>query len=158
MGKRIELIADAMTSRSSKDNTYILVYLETERLRAEERLQMENESRRAEERYRIREENRRSYDQRFQMQMMMMMNLMNTNRQHYHSPFDAQNHTPTTVNSVETSQDMQCEFDGQDIIESELLRRTSGVISFLIFLVQIDLELILSSKMFRPDLDRSKRI
>ena len=58
---------------------------------------------------------------------MMMMNLMNPNRQHYHSPFFPLHHTPTAINSMETSQEEKCEFDGQNIIESELIRQTSGV-------------------------------
>ena len=117
-----------MTSRSSKDDTNLLVYLETERLRAEERMriQMESDKRQAEERERHREEDRRRDDQRFQMQMMMMANLMNPNRQHHHLPFVPLNHTPTTVNSME-SREEKCEFDGQDIIEAELIRKTTGV-------------------------------
>ena len=59
--------------------------------------------------------------------MQMMMNLMNPNRQHHHSPFATLHHTPTTVNNTETSREEKCEFDGQDIIESELLRQTTGV-------------------------------
>ena len=55
------------------------------------------------------------------------MNLMNPNRQHHHSPFVPLNHTPRTVNNMETSQEDKCEFDGQNIIESELIRQTSGV-------------------------------
>jgi len=128
VGKSIGLIADAVTSRSSKDDTNLLVYLETERLRAEERMriQMESDKRQAEERERHREEDRRRDDQRFQMQMMMMANLMNPNRQHHHLPFVPLNHTPTTVNSME-SREEKCEFDGQDIIEAELIRKTTGV-------------------------------
>ena len=61
------------------------------------------------------------------MQMMMMMNLMKPNRQHHHSLFIPLHHTPTTVNRMETSREEICEFDGQDITESELLRRTTGV-------------------------------
>ena len=61
VGKSIGLIADAVTSRSSKDDTNLLVYLETERLRAEERMrvQMESDKRQAEERGRHQEEDRR---------------------------------------------------------------------------------------------------
>jgi hypothetical protein len=61
------------------------------------------------------------------MQMMMIINLMNPNCQHHHSPFGPLNHTPTTVNSMETSREEKCEFDDQDIIEAELIRRTTGV-------------------------------
>ena len=86
---------------------------------------MESDKRQAEERERHREEDRRRDDQRFQMQMMMMMNLMNPNRQLHNLPFFSLNHTPTTVNSMETSREEKCEFDGKDIIEFELLRRTS---------------------------------
>jgi hypothetical protein len=60
------------------------------------------------------------------MQMMMMANMMNPNRQHHHLPFVPLNHTPTTVNSME-SREEKCEFDGQDIIEAELIRKTTGV-------------------------------
>ena len=61
VGKSIGLIAAAVTSRSSKDDTNLLVYLETERLRAEERMrvQMESDKRQAEERGRHQEEDRR---------------------------------------------------------------------------------------------------
>ena len=52
---------------------------------------------------------------------------MNPNCQHHHSPFGPLNHTPTTVNSMETSREEKCEFDDQDIIEAELIRRTTGV-------------------------------
>ena len=92
-----------------------------------QRIQMQSDKRQAEERGRHREEDRRRDYQGFQMRMMMMMNLMNPDRQHHHSPFDPLHHTPMTVNSMETSQEEKCEFDGQDIIKSELLRRTSGV-------------------------------
>ena len=74
------------------------------------RIQMESDKRQAEERERHREDDRRRDDQRFQMQMMMMMNLMNPNRQHHHSPFVPLNHTPKTVNSMETSREEKCEF------------------------------------------------
>ena len=86
---------------------------------------MENDKRQAEECERHREEDRRRDDQRFQMKMMMM-NLMSPNRQHHHSPFGHLNHTPTTVNSMEISREEKCEFDSQDIIEAELIRRTTG--------------------------------
>ena len=59
--------------------------------------------------------------------MIMMMNLMNPNRQHHHSLFVPLNHTPTTVNNMETNQEDKCEFGSQNIIESELIRQSSGV-------------------------------
>ena len=69
VGKSIGLIADAVTSRSSKDDTNLLVCLETERIRAEERMsiQMKSDKRQAEECERHREKDRRRDDQRFQM-------------------------------------------------------------------------------------------
>ena len=41
VGKTIGLIADAVTSRSSKDDTNLLVYLKTERRRADERMRIQ---------------------------------------------------------------------------------------------------------------------
>ena len=44
VGKSVGLIADAMTIRSSKNDINLLVYLETERLRAEERMRIQMKS------------------------------------------------------------------------------------------------------------------
>jgi len=70
-----------VTSRSSNDDTDQFVYLETERLRSEERqrFQMESDRRRAKEREREQWEDRRHDNQRFKMKIMMI-NLMRPNR------------------------------------------------------------------------------
>ena len=63
IGKSIEMIADAVSSRKSKEDNNLIVFLETERMRAEERERIRQDERADE---------RRREDYRFQMQMMMM--------------------------------------------------------------------------------------
>ena len=58
------MIANAVSSRSSKEDNNLIVFLEAERLRAEERERIRQDERADE---------RRREDYRFQMQMMMMM-------------------------------------------------------------------------------------
>jgi len=75
------------------------------------------------------EERERREDRRFQMQMMMM-NLMNQNRQPSSSinpPAFAPIHAPMTQDSVNSSQDVTGEFDGQDFLNMELMKRTTGI-------------------------------
>ena len=60
--------------------------------------------------------------QQFQMQMMMLM--MNPSRVHAPGPVSTPPFTQTSVNS---SPSAPAQFDGQDFLNLELLRRTSGV-------------------------------
>ena len=117
IGKSIGLIAEAVSSRSSKEDNNLIVFLETERMRAEARERIRQEERADE---------RRREDQRFQlqMQMMMMMMMMNPNR------INAPSHLSTpslTQASVQSSPEPAPQFDGQDFLERELLKRTTGV-------------------------------
>ena len=116
------MIADAVASRSTKEDNNFLIYLETERLRSEERERIRQEERADSERIRQQEraDERRREDQRFQMFMMMMM------KPQPHSS-SSSNEAPTSQLSQGSSQGMQGEFDGQDTIELELIRRTTGV-------------------------------
>ena len=116
IGKSIGLIAEAVSSRSSKEDNNLIVFLETERMRAEERERIRQEERADE---------RRREDHRFQLQMqMMMMMMMNPNRLntpgHLASP-------SLTQASVQSSPATAPQFDGQDFLNLELLRRTTGV-------------------------------
>jgi hypothetical protein len=114
-GKSIGLIAEAVSSRSSKEDNNLIVFLETERMRAEERERIRQEERADE---------RRREDQRFQLQMQMMMMMMNPNR------LNAPGHLASpslTQASVQSSPEPAPQFDGQDFLERELLKRTTGV-------------------------------
>jgi hypothetical protein len=116
IGKSIGLIAEAVSSRSSKEDNNLIVFLESERMRAEERERIRQEER---------SDERRREDHRFQMQMqMMMMMMMNSNR------LNAPGHLTTpslTQASVQSSPEPAPQFDGQDFLERELLKRTTGV-------------------------------
>ena len=95
--------------------------METERIRAEERERI-----RAEERFRAAEDRRRD-DQRFQMQMQQQMQMMMLLVNPRAIPQVPQFHTPKNQ-SVVNSPEEECEgFDGQDIINYELMKRTTGV-------------------------------
>jgi len=76
------MIADAVSSRSSKEDNNLIIFLETERMRAEERerVRVAEERVRQEERAdeRRRDEHRFQMQQQFQMQKMMLM--MNPSR------------------------------------------------------------------------------
>ena len=99
--------------------------METERIRAEERERIRAEER-AEERFRAAEDRRRE-DRRFQMQMQQQMQMMMLLVNPRAIPQVPQFHTPTTQ-SVVDSPEVVCEgFDGQDIINLELMKRTTGV-------------------------------
>ena len=115
IGKSIGLIADAVSSRSSKEDNNLIVFLETERMRAEERERIRQEERADE---------RRREDHRFQLQMQMMMMMMNPNR------VNAPGHLASpslTQTSVQSSPATAPQFDGQDFLNMELMRRTTGV-------------------------------
>jgi hypothetical protein len=118
------MIADAVSSRSSKEDNNLIIFLETERMRAEERerVRVAEERVRQEERAdeRRRDEHRFQMQQQFQMQMMMLM--MNPSR--VPPPLLT---PPLTQTSVNSSPSAPAQFDGQDFLERELLRRTSGV-------------------------------
>ena len=105
------MIADAVSSRSSKKVNNLIVFLESERMRVEERERIRQDERADE---------RRREDNRFQMQMQMMM-MMNPPR------FPGPTSPPLTQESVTSSPGPAPQFDGQDFLERELLRRTSGV-------------------------------
>ena len=106
------MIADAVSSRSSKEDNNLIVFLESERMRAEERERIRQDERADE---------RRREGNRFQMQMQMMMMMMNPPR------FPGPTSPPLTQESVTSSPGPAPQFDGQDFLERELLRRTSGV-------------------------------
>jgi len=82
---------------------------------------------RAEEREKIRQEERaderRREDHRFQMQMQMII-MMNPNR--FYAPGHVASPSLTQA-SVQSSPATATQFDGQDFLNLELLRRTSGV-------------------------------
>ena len=86
------MIADAVSSRSSKEDNNLIVFLETERMRAEERERIRQDER-ADERRRE----------------------------------DTVSSPPLTQTSVTSSPATAPQFDGQDFLERELLRRTTGV-------------------------------
>jgi len=98
----------------------------TERLRAEERerIRIAEERVRHDERAdeRRRDEHRFQMQQQFQMQMMMLM--MNPSRVHAPGPAPT---PPLTQTSVTSSPAAAAQFDGQNFLNLELLRRTSGV-------------------------------
>ena len=73
IGKSIGMIADAVSSRSTKEDNNLIVFLETERMRSEERERIRQDERADE----LRRE-----DHRFQLQMQMMMMMMNPSRHH----------------------------------------------------------------------------
>ena len=85
---------------------------------------MESERLRAEERERIRQEEcadeRRREDNRF----MMMMMMLNPNR---HQGFPSTFPPPLTQDSTTSSPAASAQFDGQDFLNAELMRRTTGV-------------------------------
>ena len=117
------MIADAVSSRSSKEDNNLLVFLESERMRAEERERIREEKERI--RQDERADERRREDNRFQMQMqMMMMMMMNPPRFPGTTTVSS---PPLTQESVTSSPGPVPQFDGQDFLERELLRRTSGV-------------------------------
>ena len=88
-----------------------LFSLESERLRAEERERICQEERADE---RLGEDNR----------FMMMMMMMNPNRHHrFSSTFPP----PLTQDSTTSSPAASVQFDGQDFLNAELMRRTTGV-------------------------------
>jgi len=115
IGKSIEMIADAVSSRSSKEDNNLIVFLESERMRAEERERIRQDERADE---------RRREDHRFQMQMQMMMMMINPPR--FPAPGTVSS-PPLTQTSVTSSPATAPQFDGQDFLERELLRRTTGV-------------------------------
>ena len=121
-GKSIGMIAEAVSTRSSKEENNLLAYLETERMRAEERERIRQEE------YRIRQEERaderRREDHRFNMQMQMMMVMM---KPQVTAPIPPFTQPAYSQSSQTSSQGIDGEFDGQSIIELELLRRTTGV-------------------------------
>jgi hypothetical protein len=116
------MIADAVSSRSSKEDNNLIVFLESERMRAEERERIREEKERI--RQDERADERRREDNRFQMQMQMMMMMMNPPR--FPGPTTVSS-PPLTQESVTSSPGPVPQFDGQDFLERELLRRTSGV-------------------------------
>ena len=97
--------------------------METERLHSEERERIRQEERSDSEMIRQQEraDERRPEDQRFQMFMMMMMMKPQPRSS------SSSNEAPTSQLSQGSSQGMKGEFDGQDTVELELIRRTSGV-------------------------------
>ena len=111
IGKSIGHFDDVVTARA--DNN-LLVFLETERMRAEEKERIQEEK----ERIRQQEcaDDWRREDQRFMMMMMLKP-------QHPVAPIIP----PPIQDSLSSSQVMDYEFDGQDTIEQELIRRTTGV-------------------------------
>jgi len=118
VGKCIGQIADAVSSRSTKEDSNLVIFLESERLRAEERERIRQEER-ADERRREKEERRRE-DNRF----MMMMMMLNPNR---HQDFPSTVPPPLTQDSINSSPAASAQFDGQDFLNAELMRRTTGV-------------------------------
>ena len=118
IGKCIGQIADAVSSRSTKEDSNLVIFLESERLRAEERERICQEER-ADERRRDKEERRRE-DNRF----MMMMMIMNSNRHH---GFSSKFPPPLTQDSTTSSPAASAQFDGQDFLNAELMRRNTGV-------------------------------
>ena len=120
-GKSIEMIAKAVSTRSSKEENNLLAYLETERMRAEEREWIRQEE------YRIlqeeRADKRRREDHRFNMQMQMMMVML---KPQVSAPIPVYS-TALTQSSQTSSQGIDGEFDGQALLELELLRRTTEV-------------------------------
>jgi len=109
------MIADAVSSRSTKEDNNLIVFLETERMRSEERERILQDERADE---RLRE------DHRFQLQMQMMMMMMNPSR--HHAPILPLS-PPLTQPSQTSSPTTAPQFDDQDFLNLELLRRTSGV-------------------------------
>jgi hypothetical protein len=109
------MITDAVSSRSSKEDNNLIVFLESERMRAEERERIRQDERADE---------RRREDHRFQMQMQMQMMMMNPSR--FPGPGTVSS-PPLTQASVTSSPATAPQFDGQDFLNLELLRRTSGV-------------------------------
>ena len=106
------MIADAVSSRSNKEDNNLTVVLETERIRSKERERI-CQYERADE--------RRRGDHRFQLQMQMMMN-----PSRHHAPI-LPSSPPLTQPSQTSSPSTAPQFDGQDFLNLELLRRTSGV-------------------------------
>jgi microcompartment protein CcmL/EutN len=97
---------------TARADNNLLAFLETERMRAEEKERIREEKERI--RQQERADDRRREDQRFMMMMMLLK------PQH---PV-----APTIPHSTQDSQSSsQYEFDGQDTIEKELIRRTTGV-------------------------------
>jgi len=110
------MIADAVSSRSSKEDNNLIVFLESEHMRAEE-MERIRQDERADE--------RRREDHRFQMQMQMMMMMM-MNPPRFPAPGTVSS-PPLNQTSVTSSPATAPQFDGQDFLERELLRRTTGV-------------------------------
>ena len=117
IGKFIGQIVDAVSSRSTKEDSNLVIFLESERLRAEERKRIRQEKR-ADERRREKEERRRE-DNR-----LMMMMMMNPNRHH---GFSSSFLLPLTQYSTTSSPAASAQFDGQDLLNEELIRRNSGL-------------------------------
>ena len=99
---------------TARADNNLLAFLETERMRAEEKERIR------EEKERIRRQERADDWRREDLRFMMMMMMMLLKPQH---PV-----APTIPHSTQDSQSSsQYEFDGQDTIEKELIRRTTGV-------------------------------
>ena len=101
-----------VTARAGKEDNNLLIFLETERMRAEEKERIREEKERI--RQQERADDRRREDQRFMMMMMLLK------PQHPVAPTIP----PATQDSQSSG---PYEFDGQDTIEQELIRRTTGV-------------------------------
>ena len=112
VGKCMGNISDAFSSRSTKEGSNLMIFLESECLRAEERERIRQEER-ADERRREKEERRRE-DNRF---IIMMMN---PNR---HYGFTSTFPPPLTQDSTTSSPAASDQFDGQDILNAEFMRR-----------------------------------
>jgi hypothetical protein len=98
-----------VTARAGKEDNNLLIFLETERMRAEEKERIREEKERI--RQQERADDRRRVDQRFMMLLKP---------QHPYAPT-----IPPATQDCQSSS--QYEFDGQDTIEKELIRRTTGV-------------------------------
>ena len=137
MGKSISQIAEAVSSTKKDTEMNVLIYLEAERMRAEERERvrlMEREEamllrqQEKEEAMRLRQEEReteRRREERFQLQLQQQQ--MNMMMFLYPRPGIAPRtfHTPRTQNSSQESEDVIEGFDGNDIIEAELIKKTT---------------------------------
>jgi len=137
VGKSISQIAEAVSSTKKDTEMNVLIYLEAERMRAEERERvrlMEREEamllrqQEKEEAMRLRQEEReteRRREERFQLQLQQQQ--MNMMMFLYPRPGIAPRtfHTPMTQNSSQESEDVIEGFDGNDIIEAELIKKTT---------------------------------
>ena len=116
------MIYEAVSTRSSKEENNLIAYLETERMRAEERERI------CQEEYRIcqeeRADERRREDHRFNMQIQMMMVML---KPQVTAPIPPFTQPALTRRSQTSSQGIDGEFDGQAVLDLELLRRKTEV-------------------------------